>query len=70
MQGNRIEQAKQALILFLKSLPPSSKYNIISFGTNFKKMYESSIAYEDESIEETIKEVEKFIADFGGTELA
>jgi len=37
--GNRIEKAKESLIIFLKSLPVGSYYNIYSFGTSFKSMY-------------------------------
>ena len=69
MGGKRIEQAKKALILFLKSLPENSKYNIISFGSNFQRMYPESLIYNDENIEQTIYEIESFEADFGGTEI-
>jgi hypothetical protein len=54
MGGTRIEQAKQSLVLFLKSLPENSLYNIISFGSDFERMYKTSIAYDDSNLEETI----------------
>lgn len=31
-----IRMAREALILFLKSLPPKSQFQVISFGSNFK----------------------------------
>ena len=42
MNGNRINKAKEALILFLKSLPPDSYFNVISFGSSSEKMFGSS----------------------------
>jgi len=42
MDGKRISMAKQALILFLKSLPFDSYFNIYSFGDKFIKMFETS----------------------------
>jgi von Willebrand factor A domain-containing protein 5 len=48
MGGDRILQAKNSLILFLKSLPESSLFNVISFGSNFKRMFKTSVPYTDE----------------------
>ncbi len=45
MQGTRMEKAKQALIIFLKSLPADSYFNIISFGSRYEKMYSESVRY-------------------------
>jgi uncharacterized protein with von Willebrand factor type A (vWA) domain len=36
MSGSKMETTKQALTLFLQSLPPDSFFEIISFGSNFK----------------------------------
>jgi len=36
MSGKRIEMAKNALLIFLQSLPVESFFEIISFGTKHK----------------------------------
>ena len=36
MFGQKIQITKEALKCFLDGLPPSSKFSIISFGTNFQ----------------------------------
>ena len=51
MQGERVEKAKQALILFLKSLPQESFFNIVSFGSTWRKIFEDSQRYADKSID-------------------
>ena len=69
MSGQSIETAKKALILFLRSLPPGSKFNIISFGSNFEWMFKTAVDYEQEVLETTISKIQTFSADFGGTEI-
>jgi len=51
MSGSRIEMAKSALLLFLKSLPPDCYFNIIGFGDKFEYLFPKSKKYEDSSLE-------------------
>jgi len=51
MGGKKIEFAKQALILFLKSLPFDSYFNIYSFGNKFVKMFETSQKYDETTVQ-------------------
>jgi len=69
MSGTRINKAKEALILFLKSLPTDSYFNIISFGSNCTKLYNMSQIYSTETLKLSINEIEKMSADMGGTEI-
>ena len=42
MDGTRIVKAKEALLLFLKSLPQESYFNVVSFGNKHKFLFEQS----------------------------
>ena len=50
MDGQRLDKAKQALILFLRSLPLDSFYNIISFGYGFLYQYSQTARYSEDNI--------------------
>ena len=39
MRGTRIQKAKEALKLFLQSLPSDSYFNVVSFGSQSSKMF-------------------------------
>lgn len=69
MGGTRIKVAIEALELFIRSIPPNSKFNIVSFGSSYKSMFESSIEYNNENMEIALREISTFNADLGGTEL-
>ena len=70
MKGRRIDMAKESLILFLKSMPPDSYFNIVSFGSKHRFLFnKESSKYSEEKIDNTIKEIQRFQADLGGTEL-
>ena len=69
MRGESIELAKQAAILFIKSLPESSYFNIISFGSNFRSMFQSSRENTTTNVELALNKIKKFDADMGGTNI-
>jgi hypothetical protein len=69
MNGQSIRVAKDALTIFLQSLPENSKFNIVSFGDHYDSMFEESQSYSDEILETTIAAVSTFDADMGCTEI-
>jgi ubiquitin/uncharacterized protein YegL len=69
MEGDRIHMAKESLVFFLKSLPPDSFFNILSFGSGFKFMYESCVKNNLENVDKTLQTLQTFDADMGGTEI-
>jgi hypothetical protein len=69
MKGSSIETAKQAVELFIKSLPERSLFNILSFGSDFAKLFPESQAYSEASIASAIAKVKAFQANMGGTEI-
>jgi hypothetical protein len=50
MSGSPIKVAVGALKLFLHSLPLGSKFNVVSFGTDFKKLFPNSADYNEENL--------------------
>ena len=69
MTGNPMETAKEALKLFLHSLPLGSKFNVFSFGSDYESVFESQEEYTDENMEYAINLISGFEADLGGTEI-
>ena len=70
MYGNRISLAITSLIYFLKSLPENSKFNIISFGSDYSVLNEENNIINNENIQNAISSIEKFDADMGGTKIS
>ncbi|KAF2743793.1 hypothetical protein M011DRAFT_489523 [Sporormia fimetaria CBS 119925] len=69
MHGTRIQLATQALKVFLKSLPVGVKFNICSFGTRYSFLWDKSVSYSQETLNEAMAHVENFDSSFGGTEM-
>jgi uncharacterized protein YegL len=68
MEGTKLEQAKQALKLFMRSLDKSTMYNIITFSDDFKLMYDTYQEYNELTLQDTINRIDS-IETNGGTEI-
>lgn len=66
----RIPNLKAALQIFLKSLPLGVKFNICSFGSRHELLFpKGSVSYDPSALEKATIYVNRFAADFGGTEM-
>ena len=57
MSGSKMETTKEALVLFLKSLPSDAHFDIVSFGSKFVHMCKESsdgLTYTDKNVERAI----------------
>jgi len=67
---NKIGLARQAMLLFLKSLPINSYFNIIRFGSEYKSLFQDiTVIYNEQNAQQAEKLINKMNADLGGTEL-
>ena len=69
MNGSHICNAKESLVLFLKSLPTSSYFNVVSFGSYSRSLFPCSQRYSQDSLEKGCVYVKSIKADMGGSEL-
>ena len=69
MAGECIQSAKEALLLFLKSLPSGCRFNIVEFGSTFRCLFKSSAVYNDTNLKKASKLAEHLSANLGGTEI-
>ena len=67
---NKIELARQAMSLFLKSLPMNCHFNIIRFGSSHESLFSNvTSVYNEKNAREAEELIKKMDADLGGTEL-
>ena len=69
MKGNRIKIAKETLKIFLQSIPKDSYYQIIGFGTKYKKYNTNPVIYNKINIVKSLKEIDELEANMGGTNI-
>ena len=70
MGGKSIELAKNSLLLFIQSLPENSYFQLIGFGTTFKKYNERPVKYNQENISNIINIINGLSANLGGTNIS
>ncbi|CAF1412354.1 unnamed protein product, partial [Didymodactylos carnosus] len=71
-EANGIGLAKEAMLLFIRSLPVGSHFNIIRFGSNFDILFKNEIltaVYDEQTAKQAENLTRSMAADFGGTEL-
>jgi hypothetical protein len=69
MAGNNITLVKQALQVFLKSLPVGVMFNICSFGWHYNFLWPRSKAYSQETLDMAIAHTTMMSSNYGGTEM-
>ncbi|ORY67481.1 von Willebrand factor type A domain-containing protein, partial [Pseudomassariella vexata] len=66
---NKIQNLQAALRLFVKSLSVGTKFNICSFGTKFDFLWDRSRTYEQSTVNQAMRHIDTFSANYGGTEM-
>lgn len=69
MGGSSMDLAKEALQVFLKSLPVGVKFNICSFGTEYDFLFPRSASYSQDTLATATRHAARLSADYGGTEM-
>lgn len=68
----RMNKAKDALKIFMRSLPTGCFFTIIGFGSDMQQMtYESEIVipYNEDTMNMALNRIGRFKSDLGGTEI-
>ncbi|CAL8104254.1 unnamed protein product [Orchesella dallaii] len=69
MNGQSIRLAKEALLLFLHSMPADCYFNVIGFGSSFSFLFPNSAKYDDGTLKIAVAHTKDLEADLGGTEI-
>lgn len=68
--ANKIGLLRQAILIFLKSLPVDSHFNIVRFGSDYESLFEKrTVVYNEDSVGKAEQLIEEMQANMGGTEL-
>ncbi len=70
MSGKSINLVKQALLIFIQSLPPKSYFQLIGFGSDFKYYNEIPVEYNRDNVQNIITVINNLSANMGGTNIS
>ena len=70
MAGSSIRIVSEAILIFLQSLPKGSYFQLIGFGSNFKKINDKPLEYNKENVKNTMDIIKNLKADLGGTDIS
>ena len=70
MSGTSIKLVSDSLLFFLQSLPKDSYYQLIGFGSIFKKINEKPVLYSKENVKNTMEIIKNLKANLGGTNIS
>ena len=70
MSGKPITIVKEALLLFIQSLPPNSYFQIIGFGSDFQKYNEHPVQYTVDNINHIKSIIKSLASNKGGTNIS
>lgn len=69
MAGSKMNQTKNALQIFLRSLPLGTYFNIFGFGDRFEKLFSDSVVLTEDTLQRATDYVNALDASLGGTDI-
>ena len=70
MRGNSMDLVKKALVLFMQSLPQKSYFQLIGFGSDFRKYHDTPKEYNKANVHSTLEIINGLRANMGGTNIS
>ena len=70
MAGSSMRLVSESLLFFLQSLPKDSYFQLIGFGSTFKKINDKPLLYNRENVKNTMEIIKNLKADLGGTDIS
>ena len=70
MAGSSIRIVSESILYFLQSLTKGSYFQLIGFGSTFKKINDKPLEYNKENVKNTMDIIKNMKADLGGTDIS